>query len=130
MKKLLLGVFLILSANCFAQKIKEAEFQIKSEKNISNSQAVYLTFNLKVEGRANDDHTVAYWFTDRDDKPVLTSFSDRNGRISFQVKNLNYLKYVYIGGPGDVTTRLALAPFSGKQSVLEMTVKQSMETLH
>lgn len=119
-----------MSVDCFAQKIKEAEYQIKSEKSIDNPQAVYLTFNLKVEGRPTDDHTVAYWFTDRDDKPVLTSFSDRNGRISFQVNNLNYFKYVYIGGLGDVTTRLALAPFSGKQLVLEMTVKPNMEPLH
>lgn len=126
MKIFVLVAFLFVSASCFAQGIKDAVYAVKSTKPVKDFNGVYMVINLKVEDRPTNDHTVVYSLADHEGQHFLISWSDTTGRIDLNLRHLKYIRYINIGGPEEITTRIDLIPFKGKEVVLGMIVKPNL----
>lgn len=91
--KIPLIILLFCSMNCLGQGVKDAQFTVKSIKDVKDFRGVVMTINLKVEDKPADDQTVIYGLNDQDHKLVLVSNSDKNGVINLHLINLKYLRY-------------------------------------
>ena len=127
MKNALCLLILLWSSTCFAQ-IKDANFKVISTKDLG-IEGVVMTIDVKVKGWPDDEQTVIYYLIDYQSKPILHSKSDRNGVIDLYISNFKYIKYVYIGGPGHITTRIDLTKFKGKNVLLDLVVEPDLRLL-
>lgn len=128
MKTLFCILILLWSMPGFAQP-KEAKFKVISSKDM-DINGVFMTIHLKVKGADTGDHRVVYYLVDHQGKGILHSLSDKQGIIDLNITNFKYIKYVYIGGPGHITSKIDLTQFKGKNVELELDLELDLRPLH